>query len=150
MITLEQVRALEARVEKALAAIDRLTSENAALRDTVAREQKRAADLERTIEEYRKDQTRIEQGILHALERLNAFEDAIQDPAPSAAPPPQADKPIRSGSAAAVHAAPAAPAARKPAVEPRPAEPVRPEPASSAKDGTDPAPGAEEAELEIF
>lgn len=150
MITLEQVRALEARVEKALAAIDRLTSENATLRDSVAREKKRAADLERTIEEYRKDQTRIEQGILHALERLNAFEDAIQDPALPASPSPLADKPIRSGSASAAHSAQAAPAAQKPAAEPRAAEPPRPEPATSAKDGTDPAPGAEGAELEIF
>ncbi len=150
MITLEQVRALEARVEKALSAIDRLTSENATLRDTVAREKKRATDLERTIEEYRKDQTRIEQGILHALERLNAFEDAIQDPAPAAAPSPQGDKPTRSGSVAAVSSAQGAPAAPKPVAEPRTAEPARPEPASSAKDGTDPASGAGGAELEIF
>lgn len=144
MISLDQVQSLEARVEKAIAAIARLTSENAALRESAAREQKRAADLERTIEEYRRDQTRIEQGILHALERLNAFEDAIQDPA--AAAHPRTDKPSRPGTAAAQPA----PAVPKPDAASRAAEPSRPEPASSAKDGTDPAPGADEAELEIF
>lgn len=148
MITLEQVQVLESRIEKALAAIDRLTSENAALRESVAREKKRATDLERTIEEYRKDQTRIEQGILHALERLNAFEDAIQEPSTAASP--QADKPVRSGAAVPVSPAHGAPAAQKQAAPLQAAEPPRSEPASSVKDGTDPVSGADGAELEIF
>jgi len=141
MISLDQVQALETRVEKAIAAIDRLRSENATLRESAAREKKRAADIERTIEEFRRDQTRIEQGILHALERLNAFEDAIQDPA--AAAQPRMDKQSRSA-AAASQAVPKQDAAF------RDAEPPRPEPVSPAKDGIDPAPAAAEAELEIF
>ncbi|NLJ46425.1 MAG: cell division protein ZapB [Treponema sp.] len=151
MITLEQVQALEARIEKALAAIDRLSSENAALRDSAAREKRRAADLERAIEEYRKDQERIEQGILHALERLNAFEDAIQDPVPAG--PVQTDKHVRTVSPSAPAAsASGAPAAQKPAVPSRSAETARPEPALPAKEGTapNPDPGADGAELEIF
>ncbi len=140
MVTLDQVRALEARIDKALAAIDRLTSENSALRDTVARETARAADLEKTIEEYRRDQARIEQGILHALERLNAFEDAILDPGP--APRSPAEKPVHAAAQSATP--PAAPKAAAPQAA------HRPEPSSSGKEAADPAPGAEGAELEIF
>lgn len=143
MITLDQVRALETRVEKALGAMDRLTAENAALRETVAREKARAAELERTIEEFRRDQNRIEQGILHALERLNAFEDAVLE---SAAAP------------AAKAASRAAPEDARPAPQPKAPSSVAPESASSAasesasaaKDGAAPAPKAPEAELEIF
>jgi len=159
MITLEQVRALEARVEKALSVIDRLTAENAALRDSAAREKKRATDLERTIEEYRRDQTRIEQGILHALERLNAFEDAIQDPAPGA-DSAAADKPSRPAASASTAGRPASVVALaaasstavSSAASPKPAAavPAPPEPASSVKAGTVPEAGPEEAELEIF
>jgi chromosome segregation ATPase len=143
MITLDQVRALETRVEKALGAMDRLTAENAALRETVAREKARASELERTIEEFRRDQNRIEQGILHALERLNAFEDAVLE---SAAAP------------AAKAASRAAPEDARPAPQPKAPSSVAPESASSAasesasaaKDGAAPAPKAPEAELEIF
>lgn len=141
MVTLDQVRALEARIDKALAAIDRLTSENSALRETVARETARAADLEKTIEEHRRDQARIEQGILHALERLNAFEDAILDPGPAAVPRSPAEKPAH---AAAQSATPATSKASAPQAS------ARPEPSSSGKEAADPAPGSEEAELEIF
>lgn len=148
MVTLDQVRALEARIDKALAAIDRLTSENSVLRATVARETARAADLEKTIEEYRRDQARIEQGILHALERLNAFEDAILDPGPAAVPRPSAEKPVHAAAqSAAPQSAPGAPAAPKTAA---PQAASRPEPSSSGKEAADPAPGAEGAELEIF
>lgn len=147
MITLDQVRALETRVEKALGAMDRLTAENTALRETVAREKARAVELERTIEEFRRDQNRIEQGILHALERLNAFEDAVLE---------SASAPVAKATAgAAVHAAPeAARSAPQPeapsSVAPEAAESAASETASSAKDGAPPAPKAPEAELEIF
>jgi len=84
MISLEQVRALEARVEKAVAFIASLRAENAALKDglleaelrTEAAEA-RTAELEGLIKEFQKDQERIEEGIVQALRKLDAFEDVV-------------------------------------------------------------------------
>jgi len=126
VVSLEQVRALESRVEKAVSYIAALRTENAELRRRVEDEQSfideaaaeletgesaraaaesRAAELERAlaeaearfaeaetrfaeaearaselagrIEEYKRDQGRIEEGIVHALEKLDSFEDLI-------------------------------------------------------------------------
>jgi chromosome segregation ATPase len=112
VISLEQVRALESRVEKAVSYIAALRTENAELRRRVEEEQtfidaaaaeleaaesgraaadSRVAELERKlaeadaraaeladhIEEYKRDQLRIEEGIVHALEKLDSFEDLI-------------------------------------------------------------------------
>lgn len=111
MISLEQVRALEARVEKAVAFIASLRAENAALKDglleaelrTEAAEA-RTAELEDLIKEFQKDQERIEEGIVQALRKLDAFEDVVH----AAAKPPLAPVPV---------AAPAAKAGIEPAVE---------------------------------
>lgn len=91
MISLEQVRALEARVEKAVAFIASLRTENASLKDglleaelrTEAAEA-RTAELEGLIKEFQKDQERIEEGIVQALRKLDAFEDVVH----AAAKPP--------------------------------------------------------------
>ncbi len=137
MISLEQVRALEDRVEKAVAYIAALRSENAELErrlsedktrvdealaaaearaaaaeaklsaalskaeeaaaardaalerirefevrlsdmaERVAAAEARAAEISARADEYRKDQARIEEGIIHALEKLDSFEDMI-------------------------------------------------------------------------
>jgi hypothetical protein len=98
MISLEQVRILEARVEKAVAFIASLRAENASLKDglleaelrTEAAEA-RTAELEGLIKEFQKDQERIEEGIVQALRKLDAFEDAVhaavRTPAGSGTPP---------------------------------------------------------------
>ena len=91
MIGVEQIRALEDRIEKALAFISGLRSENAALQakaeasdeargraeDRAAAAESRARELEEAIAVFRRDQSRIEEGILHALEKLDAFEDLV-------------------------------------------------------------------------
>jgi hypothetical protein len=97
MISLEQVRALEARVEKAVAFIASLRAENASLKDglleaelrTEAAEA-RTAELEGLIKEFQKDQERIEEGIVQALRKLDAFEDVVHAAAkpPTATPAP--------------------------------------------------------------
>ena len=76
MLSLDQVRSLEARVEKALAYIDELTDENAALRERLGGYEMRVKDLEILVRDFQQDQGRIEEGILSALEKLNAFEDS--------------------------------------------------------------------------
>lgn len=151
MITLEQVRALEARVEKAVAAIDQLVSENAALKDALSREKARAEGLEKTVEEFRRDQERVEEGILRALERLNVFEDAILGEVPPAAAPKAegAAAPRSSTTGASAQGQP--PAASRPTPSHVAAgKPAAPESASSITDGATPEPENGEAELEIF
>jgi hypothetical protein len=116
MVTLEQIRLLEAQVDKALTYIDTLKDENGALRGRLVSAQKRVEDLESTVEGYRRDQGRIEEGILNALNKLNRFEDTLLTSAGTA---PEREP-----------AAVGSPAARRTEEEPEileSAEPVRPE-----------------------
>ncbi|HCO49760.1 MAG TPA: hypothetical protein DIT55_10205 [Spirochaetaceae bacterium] len=133
MVSLEQIRAFEARVEKAVTLIDKLRRENAELEQrlveasrsvdeakaayselesrsaaslrmtteteatieelraklqaaeaesassrerAVAAEQK-SFDLESKAEELKREQSRIEEGLTHALQKLDAFEDLV-------------------------------------------------------------------------
>lgn len=95
MISLEQVRALETRVEKAVALIAALRAENASMRSGLSAAESRVAELEGLVSEFQKDQSRIEQGIIEALRKLDSFEDAVHEataepvieaPAPAASP----------------------------------------------------------------
>ena len=45
--------------------------------ERVAAAETRAAELSARAEEYRKDQAKIEEGIVHALEKLDSFEDLV-------------------------------------------------------------------------
>ena len=101
MLSLEQVRALEERVERAIAAIDRLSAENAALRGELEASRSREGELERTIEDFRRDQERIEAGIVSALRKLDVLEDAALRPREA----------VPAGTVNAGAAAPAAPPA---------------------------------------
>jgi len=132
VISLEQVHALEARVEKAVSYIATLRGENAELRRhaeedksfideasaeleaaesargaaearvaelerKVAETEAKAAELAARIDEYRRDQARIEEGIVHALEKLDSFEDLILGQVPPPSPrresPPESSVP---------------------------------------------------------
>ncbi|MDR3020585.1 MAG: cell division protein ZapB [Treponema sp.] len=86
MISLEQVQLLEARVSKAIEYVQRVTADNAAL--TSEREgllikletyQKRIDQLEALVMRFKEDQSRIEDGIIAALDRLSQFEEAVED-----------------------------------------------------------------------
>ena len=77
MISLEQVQSLESRVEKAVALIASLRSENASLRSGLSAADSRVAELEGLILDFQKDQARIEEGIIEALRKLDSFEDAV-------------------------------------------------------------------------
>ncbi len=78
MITLEQVKLLETKVAKAIDYVNRLTGENTLLKEKLAGYQVRIDELEVLIKQFKEDQSRIEGGILAALDRLNQFEDAIE------------------------------------------------------------------------
>jgi len=77
MLSLDQVRLLENRVEKAVGKIRQLESENGKLRDQIAAFQTRIGELEGLVHAFKDDQGRIEEGILNALDRLSAFEDSV-------------------------------------------------------------------------
>jgi chromosome segregation ATPase len=77
MVTLEQIRLLEAQVDKALKFIDSLKDENELLKMEIEESGKKISALESTVKAYKDDQGRIEEGILNALNKLNQFEDTL-------------------------------------------------------------------------
>jgi hypothetical protein len=85
MVTIEQVRLLESRVAKAIDYVNRqteengrLTEENNLLKSRLDSYQKRIDELEGLILRFREDQSRIEEGIIGALDRPNQFEEAVE------------------------------------------------------------------------
>jgi len=78
LITLEQVRLLESKISKTVEYLKKVTGENTALKGKLESYQKRIEELEVLIQRFREDQSRIEDTILSALDRLNQFEDAVE------------------------------------------------------------------------
>jgi chromosome segregation ATPase len=78
MITLEQVKLLESKAGRAIEYVERVSRENAQLQGKLDSYRKRIDELEVVIRQFREDQSRIEEGVLAALDRLNQFEDAIE------------------------------------------------------------------------
>jgi hypothetical protein len=78
MVTLEQVKLLETKVAKALDFVGQVTGENTLLKEKLDTYQKRIDELEVLIQRFKEDQSRIEEGIISALNRLNQFEDAVE------------------------------------------------------------------------
>ncbi|MCL2319972.1 MAG: cell division protein ZapB [Treponema sp.] len=79
MVSLEQVRLLESKVTKTIDYVKKVTEENTRLKEKLDSYQKRIDELEVLIQRFREDQSRIEDGILSALDRLNQFEDALEN-----------------------------------------------------------------------
>ncbi len=125
MISVEQVRALEERVEKAVAYISALKAENAALRRELEQAkaesgeaQARIAELESAAEAFRRDQVSIEEGIVHALRKLDAFEDLVLKVGqPQARPEGESGSPAAAVPKTAMEAL--APAAKSPKSPPK-------------------------------
>ena len=86
MISLEQVKLLEARVSKAIEYVEKvnasnavLAAEKASLQKKLESNQKRIDELEVLIMSFKEDQGRIEDGIVAALDRLSQFEEAFEN-----------------------------------------------------------------------
>ncbi|MDR1373599.1 MAG: cell division protein ZapB [Treponema sp.] len=99
MVTLEQVRLLETKVAKAIDYVNQVSGENSRLRTTLDGYRKRIDELEVLVQQFKEDQSRIEKGIISALDRLNQFEDAIEKSLSTAeaVPPEVSGTPDRSG-----------------------------------------------------
>jgi peptidoglycan hydrolase CwlO-like protein len=89
MISLEQIRLLEARIIKAVELIRSLKDENKTLRRAVNAAQTRMRELEKLVGDFKSDQQEIEQCILRALENLDRLEEEVtekkgrKEPAPA-------------------------------------------------------------------
>lgn len=75
MVSLEQIRKLEARVSQAVSTILELREENSTLRQKLEKYQEKIDQLELLIAQYRDSQKEIEEGILNALRQLDHLED---------------------------------------------------------------------------
>ena len=78
MLSLEQVLLLESKVTRIIDHTKKVNEENASLKKNLDSYQKRIEELELIVQQFKEDQSRIEDGILSALDRLNKFEDALE------------------------------------------------------------------------
>jgi FtsZ-binding cell division protein ZapB len=147
MVTLDQVKLLDEKVTRAIEYVNkvtgekaRLTEENSRLSEKLGSCQKRIDELEVLVRKFKDEQSRIEDGILSALDRLNQFEDAIEGAlsAAGAAPEKKTAAP-KSGQALK----PAAPQSETPKI---PEEP----PPEEDGDGDEEDPLPDNGELDIF
>lgn len=70
MISLDQIKKLDAKVTSAVRLIDELRKENNSLKEKLGSYQSRIEELEVLISDFKEDQGEIEEGIVHALEQL--------------------------------------------------------------------------------
>ena len=77
MISFDQVLLLEERVESAVKRIEQLNAENAALRTKIAELSSALNAKSEQFSSFQSNQSRIEEGILKALNRLNAVENVV-------------------------------------------------------------------------
>lgn len=77
MITLDQVLLLEEKVESAVAKIAQLEAENDALRTKCSELSNSLSAKSELLSSFEKDQSKIESGILKALDRLNSIENSV-------------------------------------------------------------------------
>jgi chromosome segregation ATPase len=75
MITLDQIRRLQDKVETAVKRITELKNENNTLKNELDRHLHRIKELEDLINEFKDAQTEIEAGILSALDQLDRIEN---------------------------------------------------------------------------
>ena len=78
MISLSQVRLLEQKVENAVTKILQLQKENAELREKCELYESKTNKLAEQVSIFEADQTKIEEGIVSVLNKLNSVEDSIK------------------------------------------------------------------------
>lgn len=79
MLSVDQIKLLESKVLKAVDSIKELSAENKSLKTELEVRDKRISELENLILAFRDDQSRIEQGILNALNQLSIFEETVNE-----------------------------------------------------------------------
>ncbi|MBN2509305.1 MAG: cell division protein ZapB [Spirochaetales bacterium] len=100
MITLDQIRTLDTKVQKAVEEIESLRDENSRLRQKLSAYEKKISELEVLIDSFKNDQGEIEEGIQKALTRLDILSSqtaAGTKAAEREEKSPESDKPAVSG-----------------------------------------------------
>lgn len=96
------------------AALDRKAqaaeAENAAYRDRALAAERKSADLESKAEELKSEQSRIEEGLSHALQKLDAFEDLVMGISAGGAAPRTSELAAGDEKVEAVEVSPSTPA----------------------------------------
>lgn len=82
MVTLDQIRQLDARVHRAVEMIGKLREENSTLKNRLSEYQGRIEELEVLISNFKEDQSEIEHGITSALSQLASIDDSAKEAAP--------------------------------------------------------------------
>lgn len=93
MISIDQVLLLEEKVESAVKKIEQLNAENAALRSKCAELSNALNAKSEQFSSFQSDQSKIEEGILKALNRLNAVENVVLQAANSVREPSNSNSP---------------------------------------------------------
>ncbi|MFA6855870.1 MAG: cell division protein ZapB [Treponema sp.] len=77
MISLDQILLLEKKVESAVKKITQLQAENDALRSKCSELTNALSSKTELLSSFEQDQSKIEDGILKALDRLNSIENSV-------------------------------------------------------------------------
>lgn len=77
MISLEQILLLEKKVESAVSKIQQLQAENDALRTKCSELSNALSSKSEQLSSFEQDQSKIESGIMNALERLSSIENSV-------------------------------------------------------------------------
>jgi len=119
MLSLEQVKLLESKVTGTIEYVKKVSSENLQLKEKLYSYQKRIEELEVLVQQFKENQSRIEDGILSALDRLNQFEDALESKLSSDGKPSVDGRPSVDGKPSVES---------KPSPEPKPSVESKPQP----------------------
>ena len=96
MISLDQIRTLESRVQRVISRLQQVEAENRELRERAAAGKQRLTQLQQQLDRHSEEQAEIERGILSTLEQLDQVDTeaepgSIQEPE-STEPAPEPDE----------------------------------------------------------
>lgn len=77
MLTLDQVKLLEDKVESLITTLKSLYGERDALRDVLQKKDKEIAELSSRVATYEAEQTKIEERVVSALNQLDVFQNSV-------------------------------------------------------------------------
>ena len=87
MISLDQIRTLESRVQRVISRLQQVEAENRELRERAAAGKQRLTQLQQQLDRHSEEQAEIERGILSTLEQLDQVDTEAE---PHAVPEPPA------------------------------------------------------------
>jgi len=77
MITLEQVKLLEEKVESLIGVVKSLYEERDSLKEVLAQKESRIEELESVLHSFEVSQAKIEESVMNALNQLDVFESSV-------------------------------------------------------------------------